>query len=361
MFITLAKRTGLVDYLRSAVKRDAREALKPVQRDLRALQNQLAAIQKQLLHVETTLAALTEQSARGERIALQAKSMLRLDHAHRDLVAQLDTLLDEPTIAEHVQQAIAGAALQTDPCPHIVVEELFPPAFYKLLRKAIPPPAFFGDQDPIKQNLRMPIEFGPALSVSVLNFVDEVIVREVIRPAVIEKFHEPLQRHYDVIFGSGFRERANNISQSVSAGRVMLRRLGYHLSPHRDPKRSMLTCLMYFAGSKDSDAYGTDIFRVLDDREATYTQTYYPEANGSTCELVKRVPFRPNTMLVFLNSSGAHGATIPADAPATLERYSYQCYIGPAQDALGELIKDLPPERQAMWRSKNEVEPVGSR
>ena len=359
MFITIAKRTGLVDYLRSAVKRDAREALKPVQHDLGALQGQLAAIQKQLVQVETTLAELTERSARGERVALQAKSILRLDGAHRDLVAQLDTLLDEPTIASHVERAIAAATLHTDPYPHIVVEELFPSAFYKLLRKAIPPPAFFGDQDPIKQNLRMPMEFGPALSVRVLNFMDGVIARNVVRPAVIRKFHEPLQRHYDVIFGPGFRERASNMSQSVSAGRVMLRRPGYHLSAHRDPKRSMLTCLMYFASPKDSDAYGTDIFRVLDDREATYTQTYYPEENGSTCELVKRVPFRPNTMLVFLNSAGAHGATIPADAPATLERYTYQCYIGPSQDALNELIKDLPPERQAMWRSKSEA--LGSR
>ncbi len=359
MFITIAKRTGLVDYLRSAVKRDAREALKPVQHDLGALQGQLAAIQKQLLHVETTLVELTERSARGERIALQAKSVLRLDSAHRDLVAQLDTLLDEAAIGGHVRQAIAAAPLHTDPYPHIVVEELFPAAFYKLLRKAIPPPAFFGDQDPIKQNLRMPLEFGPALSVRVLNFVDQVIAQLVIQPAVIEKFREPLQRHYDVIFGPGFRERANEMSQSVSAGRVMLRRPGYHLSAHRDPKRSMVTCLMYFASPKDSDAYGTDIFRVLDDREATYTQTYYPEEDGSTCELVKRVPFRPNTMLVFLNSAGAHGATIPADAPATLERYSYQCYIGPSQDALSELIKDLPPERQAMWRSKSEA--LGSR
>src|SRR5688572_9580170 len=120
MLITIAKRTGLVDYLRSAVKRDAREALKPVQHDLGALQGQLAAIQKQLRQVETTLAELTERSARGERIALQAKSVLRLDSAHHDLVAQLDTLLDEPAIGRHVRQAIAAAALHLDPYPHIV-------------------------------------------------------------------------------------------------------------------------------------------------------------------------------------------------------------------------------------------------
>ena len=60
----------------------------------------------------------------------------------------------------------------------------------------------------------------------------------------------------------------------------------------------------------------------------------------------------PNTMLVFLNSGGAHGAAIPDDAPADLERYTYQFYLGPSPEALEALVRDLPPERQAMWRSK---------
>ena len=370
MFIKIASWTGILEHIRSTIKRDLRETLQPVRGDVEGLQKQLQAMQKQLDagqkrvdglrkqldRAETTIAGLAEQSARADRIASQAKSILRLNDSHRDLLARVDAMLDETRIIAHVEQAIAAAPLHTDPYPHIVVENLLPKDFYDLLRKAIPPPAFFGDLDPIKQNLRTPMEFGPELSVKVLGFLDDVIARRAIPPAVIRKFDDPLQKHYDVIFGRAFRDRAKRMAQSVSAGRVMLRRPGYHLAPHRDPKRSMLTCLMYFAGAKDSDAYGTDIFRVVDDREATYTQTYYPEQNGSRCELVKRVPFRPNSMLVFLNSTGAHGATIPEDAPATLERYSYQCYIGPSQDALGELIKDLPPERQAMWRSKGEVE-----
>ncbi len=34
-------------------------------------------------------------------------------------------------------------------------------------------------------------------------------------------------------------------------------------------------------------------------------------------------------MLVFLSGTGAHGADIPADAPADLERYSYPVLRGP--------------------------------
>ena len=136
----------------------------------------------------------------------------------------------------------------------------------------------------------------------------------------------------------------------------MLRRPGYHLNPHRDPKRSLLTCLLYLAKPGDDDAHGTRLYRVANDGEAHYKQTYYPEREGHACELVKVVPFRPNSMLVFLNSKGAHGACIPDSAPATTERFSYQFYVAPDNAALAALLKSLPPDRRKMWRNRNKVE-----
>ncbi len=371
MFLKLAYWSGLVGHIRSAVKHDVAAELRSVRGEMEALQKQVAAMQRQLAgndkrldalrgdqeKAEAALQQLSEQSAQAQRTSQQARSILRLDDAHHELIGQLETLLDEPSITAHVQHAIAGATLHSDPFPHIVVEQLFPGEFYKLLRKAIPPAVFFGEQDPIKQNLRLPIDFGPALSVRVLNFLDDAVARRAIHPAVIDKFAAPLQQYFEMLFGPELGVRARQLPQSVTGGRVMLRRPGYHLDPHRDPKRTMLTCLLYFAGPKDSEEYGTDIYRVVDDREASYTQTYYPEQQGSRVEMVKRVPFRPNSMLVFLNSSGAHGADIPVDAPATIERYTYQFYIG-LSDEVGSLIKDLPPERQALWRSKKELEPA---
>jgi hypothetical protein len=103
----------------------------------------------------------------------------------------------------------------------------------------------------------------------------------------------------------------------------------------------------------DSEVHGTQLFRVFNDQEASYKQTYYPEAAGGRCELATVVPFRPNSMLVFLNSRGAHGATIPADAIEDIERYSYQFYVSPEHEALGGLIRKLPPERRVMWQNKN--------
>ncbi len=293
-----------------------------------------------------------ERLRRADRTSAQLRLTTLLNERQREDVERLPSLLDESRIATHVRSAIASAPMLTDPYEHILVERLLPDDVYDLLIRAIPPAEFFDDRDLTKQNLVFPMELGPTLPSAAWGFMDTVIARQVIRPAVLEKFHAPLQDHFATVFGPGFVEQSNALPQSVHGGRLMLRRPGYHLGPHRDPKRAMLTCLLYFARPGDSDAHGTQLFRVHGDSEASYKTTYYPEEEGRRCELVKSVPFRPNTMLVSLNSRGAHGATIPADAPAQLERYAYQFYVAPDNRALATLIKSLPPAQRAMWNDK---------
>jgi len=338
-------RAGLTAQLGKLWKPDIENLMKPVRKDVRALQR---AVER----LEATLAQTSQVAERAERLATQVRLTAVLNHQQHAAVARLSDRLDVARIGAHVRAAIAAAPLVEEPFDHLVVESLLPADVYDLLIEAIPPEPFFDAHDPIKRNLRFPMEFGPALSAAVWAFFDDVVTRQMIRPAVVERFHAPLQRHYDAIFGRAFRERAEALAQSVSGGRLMLRRAGYHLDPHRDPKHSMLTCLFYLARPGDSETYGTQLFSVADDSDASYKQTYYPEQEGRRCELAALVPFRANSMLVFLNSRGAHGATIPPDAPASLERYSYQFYVAPEKAQLGELIRDLPERLRHMWQSK---------
>ena len=332
----------------SQLARDVRDVLRlagPMKEDIRRLQKNVDSL-------KTGLKELSEQVEAAERRTQRTNETTRLNGSQAALLQRAEAQLDEDMIVAHVRAAIAAAPLQLDPYPHAVVERLLPESVYGLLLKAIPPPVFFGARDPIKQNLRLPIDSGPALTLRVLNFLEEVIAQQAIRPAVLDKFQDHLQHHYDALFGPAFRARASAIPQAVSGGRLMLRRPGYHLSAHRDPKRAMLTCLLYLARTGDIEEYGTQIYRVLDDRESGFTHTYYPEQDGRTCELVKTVPYRPNTMLVFLNSSGAHGASIPESAPPDIKRYAYQFYVGPSGTAFEELVNELPPERRAMWQDQ---------
>jgi hypothetical protein len=323
----------------------------------RAMRRDLAKLIDRVERLEEAHRASSAVARRADRTSMQIKLVDVLNRTQQPDLARIETMLDDRRIGEHVRRAIASAPLVADPYEHVVVEHLLPDDVYDLLRRAIPPAEFFDDHDRIKQNLTFPMEYGPTLTARVWGYFDDVIARTMIRPAVLEKFHGPLQTHFATVFGAAFVDRANALPQAASGGRLMLRRPGYHLDPHRDPKRSMLTCLMYLARDGDGEQYGTQIFRVDGDSEADYKQTYYPEQAGGKCELVTVVPYRPNTMLVFLNSRGAHGADIPAGEPADLERYTYQFYVAPLNEALAALIKSLPTERRLKWRSKGAAHP----
>jgi hypothetical protein len=346
MLARILKQTNLVNRLRGAWRHDADEAMKPIRKELRRLARDVEQLQAQLQ--DTAIRA-----ARGDKSATQLRLVAELNTAQRDRLAALPALLNETVIASHIRAAVADAPLRPEPFPHIVIDRLLPSQVYDLLLEAMPPLAFFTDHDPVKHDLHLPITLAPALAMSVWNFMDGTIARQMIQPTVLAKFHDPLQQHFDKIFGPEFRQQANALPQLSSGGRLMMRRPGYYLAPHRDPKRSLMTCLMYLARPGEDEAHGTQLFRVKDDREAPFKQTYYPDL--AQCDLAGVVPFRPNSMLVFLNSHGAHGATIPADAK-DVERYTYQFYVAPDNAALGALIRELPTERRVTWQNRNKYE-----
>jgi hypothetical protein len=112
-----------------------------------------------------------------------------------------------------------------------------------------------------------------------------------------------------------------------------------------------VTCLLYLARPGDSPTWGTQLFHVDGDTEAVNVAPHWIRAEH--CRLAKEVPFRPNTALAFMNSRGAHGARIPADAePPDLERYIYQFRIGPSPESIRRLQAVLPEDRREMWSGK---------
>ena len=132
----------------------------------------------------------------------------------------------------------------------------------------------------------------------------------------------------------------------------MLRRPGYSLAPHLDPKKVLFTCLIYLARPGDSEEHGTQLYRVDRPFQATSLKTYYPEQHGQRCELARTVPFKANTAFAFLNGNAAHAASIPADSNQ-LERYAYQFYSTPSGHAFTAMVARLPPERQVLFEGIN--------
>jgi hypothetical protein len=177
MLIRFARRAGLVGYVRDVAARDTRDALKPAYHSLKKLEGQIAAVQSQLRDVQSALAGFAraigarradcpagevdpparrcEQGTTGgaryatRRIRGLSGTCSRQSHQHPS---------HRPVSPHHRRQTCSPRFLQT-------------------AAEGDPAGGVFRDHDPIKQNLRTPIDFGPALSIRVLNFLEEVLAR----------------------------------------------------------------------------------------------------------------------------------------------------------------------------------------
>ena len=162
---------------------------------------------------------------------------------------------------------------------------------------------------------------------------------ELLVPIFLEKFEKHIERFYGTVFGSDTGVRVGDLSYEISDGRLMLRRRGYHIAPHVDPFRAMLTVLFYLAKPGDSEMYGTTLCRVKEDLPAERKGIDYPEERGIVCESVKTVPYRRNSALVFLSPRSVHRADIPDDADAKVERHALQFYVALEGSSRSRLLK----------------------
>jgi hypothetical protein len=253
-------------------------------------------------------------------------------------------------LGDHIRRAVAATTLVTDPGPHMVIGDLLPAETYTRLLETMPPPEAFEVADKVKANFD-PVRTANAPEESRdawLHFHTEIVDR-LLTPQLLEAFRPSLATAYRALFGPAAADEAINLRHRAFRGRLMLRRPGYHLNPHRDMKIAALTGLVYFARAGDSSDYGTNLYRVHNDQHAPFLKTYYPEAHGGQAELARSIPFVGNCALIFMNVPGmAHGATIPRDADQSA-RYAYQFYVGPKKSKLARLVQRLPPELAASW------------
>jgi hypothetical protein len=230
-------------------------------------------------------------------------------------------------VAAHVNTAISRALLLTDPCPHVVINDILPTEMYEAISGELPPLEFWRQGQAGRDNWTVGEDNAPVKPEAAWSFMNDVVASRVVMPALVDKFEE--------YWPSNMPDENGEKTSSVKAGykmydgRLMLRRPGYSLEPHVDPRRSMLTALMYMGTSSGSDDHGTKLFTSDRDLPAKYSGIYYPLREGAGCTLAKSVPCRRNSMLVFASRFGIHGADIPSDVePSTLTRYTYHFFVG---------------------------------
>ena len=297
--------------------------------------------------VKTLEQSLASVSLREAQLA----AVYRTDREMADELAALPDVLDHARIAAHTRRALESATLHLEPFPHMVVDDVWPAAFYEALVKGLPPPELFADRPINKRRMVVPFDWAPQYGTRVWDFLVQQVLDSVIAPALVDKFKQPLGEWLLANWPLPEDSPTDHVRFQSTDGRILLRHRGYLIPPHRDPKWGLITCLLYLARPGDSESWGTQLYSVESDTEAPSVAAYW--IKGDRCRLEKDVPFRRNSMLIFLNSHGAHGAAIPADAePADLERYMYQFRIGPTASSIRELMRLLPEERKPLWAGK---------
>jgi hypothetical protein len=323
-----------------------REDQKEMARQLKAITRQLEQLDQTLKRQEDVLASVPTLHAEVQQLLTSYMKDAR--HADR-LPALRASLLEGNRLAAHAAAAVARATLHLEPFPHVVIKDLLPDDAAGELVRALPPSVFF-KRHAKRHQLKVPFVFAPAYSRLVWGAFFEKVVTGTLLPAITEKFRPALDDFVRTHWPHLRSMAEAGIELRIANSRLMLRRPGYVIKPHRDPRWAFLTCLVYLPRPKDVESYGTQIYRLRNEPNVTHSSPLW--VDPSECELIKDVPAERNTALVFLNSTGAHGASIPSGAPADTERYLYQVHFSVGEDMRQKLIESLENAQRLSWGSE---------
>ena len=252
--------------------------------------------------------------------------------------------IGDARVAAQLRAVVAAAPLESDPCPHIVLDDLFPDDAYDVLVAAIPPPMFFEHLSVERQDLKVPLEFAPRHH------------RE-----VWQAFHTP--HHHECARSGVVREIPHRSRCPGAHPLARLRRLDGRR--RHQPAPGHVTDDASSARLRDQAAPRStlgvpDLYPLPDPTRRPASST---EPNCADCSTRWKPPHMPRpgfprTMsrwcercpdgrtgaVVFLNSTGAHRASIPSDAPPETDRYIYQLQLGPEPAVRAALNARLPAE-----------------
>ena len=326
-----------------------REDQKAMTRQLRAITRRLEQLDETLKRQEDVLASLPALRAEVRQHA----TWCEVEARHADRLPALRASLSEGNrLAAHAAAAVERSRLELDPFPHVVIENLLPDDACDELVGALPSSVFF-KKDVERHQLQVPFAFAPAYSRLVWGIFFEQVVTRTLLPALTEKFRPRLDEFVGERWPHLGSMAEAGIELHVANSRLLLRRPGYVIKPHRDPRWAFLTCLVYLASRDDVNLYGTQLYRLRHEPDVTHKSPLWVDPNQ--CELVKEVSAERNSALVFLNSTGAHGASIPSDAPANTERYLYQVHFSVDKDMRRKLIDSLDGEERLSWVAKRDM------
>lgn len=222
-------------------------------------------------------------------------------------IARLERVLDFPRVAAHVRSAVAGASLVVEPAPHLTAPDLLPVDVYQAVIEAIPAAVLFDRRVERGQELRVPPRLAPVTAIVAWTFVNEI--GRVMSDLLVARLAEPLAVYARGRFPSLPPPGEWGVEMTLSEARIVRRVPGYQGGSSADRPWDLVTGVLCLGRHRDTEEYGSRL------------------QGGS-------IPFRANSLLAWVGTADTHAyGSIPPDAPAVTERYTYEFGIGPTKDA----------------------------
>jgi hypothetical protein len=265
--LRIVRTVDSVPQLRSLGEK-VREEQKEMTRQLRTISRQLAQLEETINRQQKILDGIPELQAQVRRCV----TVYTKDVRQTDAVADLRTKLGEgERIAAHAAAAVARAQLELDPFPHIVIDNLLPDDISAELIRAMPSNAFFKTEDMTRQEIEVPFVFAPEYSRVMWNTFFHKVIDQAMVPALMAKFRPALDDFLRTHWPELGSMAEAGIALRVSNSRLLLRRPGYVIKPHRDPRWAFLTCLVYLPQTTAHQVYGTQLYRLRREPEVTHS------------------------------------------------------------------------------------------
>jgi hypothetical protein len=252
----------------------------------------------------------------------------------------------------NVYDRASRAQIVHDPFPHVVIENVLPEADYRDLEETFPTvehiagdqeivnnTTYLADSDRVLSDPRTPEPWraffeahtSRSLFESAMRLWQEEIERA--HPGLEQNFGKPLDRfevgrrsgkgdtpenrRFDVVLDCQFGVNSPVTRESSTRG------------PHLDSGAKLFSSLIYFRSEKDESTGGEyELYRLKDRPFPRSKMKHIPE---SYLESVKRIPYRANTLLAWINSGTAIHGVSPRSVTQIPRRYvavSGECYGG---------------------------------
>jgi hypothetical protein len=218
----------------------------------------------------------------------------------------------QPSDEQHIIYRAANAALQSYPYPHIYVQEIFPPDFYRELQAQLPTPE---DMRPIEEVRRVKgykerfvLGFADA-DLAVLPPAKQAFWRALRDRMLSGNFARALLTRFEAAVSYRFAGK----HQALTSELLLVEDItDYKLGPHTDAPRKVITVLFYLPADDSQRHLGTSIYVPKD---AAFRCPGGPHHPHDQFNRVATMPFMPNTLFSFFkNDASFHGVEPITDA-----------------------------------------------